>query len=258
MKQLIGATELQLTDGSFMPVDSYKVISLIYNDLVRHVNYKEWGNYLTKLIKLHSINAENVLEIAAGTGNLSKMLQLPENKLFVITDLSYNMINQAPANIPKICADMTKLSFKSSFDLIFSTFDSVNHLPNEDELKQHFREVHRVLKPGGYYFFDVVTEKNSEMYLKGFSRNRRKGIVVYSQESEYNKELSTHFNRFKIAENDQEFEIQEQKEFIFPEELIENILHGQSFTIYGKYDAFSLNPVDNLTLRIQYVIRRGK
>jgi len=56
---------------------------------------------------------------------------------------------------------MTVLPFENnSFQASFSTHDSINYLTSKTQVKQHFLEIKRILKPNGIYLFDVSTEHN--------------------------------------------------------------------------------------------------
>lgn len=235
--------------------DSYKKISLIYNDLVRHVDYTGWARYIVKLIKLYKIKTARVLELASGTGRLFPHLKIsPPNG--ILTDISFNMLDQASSAYPKVCCDMTELPFKGDFDLIISCFDSVNHLPDLTKLGANFREVSRVLSTGGYFLFDIVTEENSKAYLSTYSKTRSSGNLKYSQASAYDESTRIHFNRFMITEAGNPATSEENREYIYTEDEIEMTLSSSGLEVVAKYDSFSYDAVTESTYRIQYITRK--
>lgn len=102
----------------------------------------------------------NVLEIAAGTGIVSRALRdaLPGSTSLVSTDLSPAMLEiagpkfRAGENVTLQPADALSLPFgDASFDVVACQF-GVMFYPDKD--KGH-REALRVLKPGGRYIFSV-------------------------------------------------------------------------------------------------------
>lgn len=238
-----------------MANDSYKKISLIYNDLVRHVDYAGWGWYIVRLIRKFKINTGRVLELATGTGKLFPHLKIsPANG--ILTDISYSMLDQASSVYPKVCCDMTELPFKGEFDLIISCFDSVNHLSGLKKLAANFKEVTRLLNKGGYFLFDIVTEENSKAYLSSYSKTRTSGNLKYSQASEYDELSRTHFNKFLITEAGAPATSEENREYIYTEEEIEITLNTSGLEVVAKFDSFSFEAVDEKSFRIQYITRK--
>lgn len=238
-----------------MANDSYKTISLIYNDLVRHVDYPGWARYIIRLTRHFKINTGTVLELASGTGKLFPHLKIsPGNG--ILTDVSYSMLDQASSAYPKVCCDMTELPFKGGFDLIISCFDSVNHLSGVARLAANFKEVSRVLNSGGYFLFDIVTEENSRAYLSTYSKTRTSGKLKYSQASAYDEVTRTHLNKFLIKEGGKPATSEENREYIYTEEEIEMILSASDLEVVAKFESFSFEPVDEKTLRIQYITRK--
>lgn len=109
----------------------------------------------------------SVLEIACGTGIVTRKLRdcLPASARLVATDLNEAMIDYAkhkfqsnePVEFKQ--ADATELPFAdSSFDAVVCQFGLMFFPDKEGAM----REVHRVLRPGGVYVFNVwdAIEKN--------------------------------------------------------------------------------------------------
>jgi len=102
---------------------------------------------------------ERVLEIAAGTGVVTRALAawLPESTAIVATDLSDAMLQVARAQptarpVSWRQADAMELPFANeSFDAVVCQF-GVMFFPDK---ARAFAEVHRVLAPGGRFFFSA-------------------------------------------------------------------------------------------------------
>ena len=110
--------------------------------------------------RLASIQPQRVLETAAGTGVLTRALasQLPAQARIVATDLNQPMLDRArgqQADDGRVSwqqADALALPFKEhEFDAVACQF-GVMFFP--DRIKG-YAEAHRVLKPGGHFFFNV-------------------------------------------------------------------------------------------------------
>jgi SAM-dependent methyltransferase len=104
--------------------------------------------------------AERVLEIAAGTGIVTRRLRdlLPAQAHLTASDLNPPMLDAARGKfgpherVEFRPADATSLSFPDgSFDAVVCQF-GVMFFPDKDKA---YREVHRVLAPGGHYLFNV-------------------------------------------------------------------------------------------------------
>jgi ubiquinone/menaquinone biosynthesis C-methylase UbiE len=101
----------------------------------------------------------DILETAAGTGVLTRAIaaRLPQNARIVATDLNQPMLDrararQSDARIEWKQADALALPFADqSFDAVVCQF-GVMFFPDK---AQGYKEAHRVLRPGGHYFFNV-------------------------------------------------------------------------------------------------------
>ena len=111
--------------------------------------------------------ATNVIELAAGTGILSRKLRdrLPAEARFLVTDLNAPMLEVARRkfsegeNVDFAVANAMDLAFEDAeFDLMVCQF-GVMFFPDKPA---SFREAARVLRPGGRYVFNVFSamEKN--------------------------------------------------------------------------------------------------
>jgi ubiquinone/menaquinone biosynthesis C-methylase UbiE len=106
------------------------------------------------------IQPQHTLETAAGTGVLTRAMapRLPADARIVATDLNQPMLDYAAARLPDDSritwqqADALSLSFeKQSFDAVACQF-GVMFFPDR---VRGYAEVHRVLRSGGCFFFNV-------------------------------------------------------------------------------------------------------
>ena len=110
--------------------------------------------------RVTSLAPTHVLELAAGTGIVTRVLrdQLPEGTLLTATDLNPPMLDVARGKfgsderVDFRPADATNLPFlDGAFDTVVCQF-GVMFFPDKD---RSYREVRRVLAPGGRYLFSV-------------------------------------------------------------------------------------------------------
>lgn len=116
--------------------------------------------YATDLVaRLPAISLSNVLEIAAGTGVVTRRLAsvLPENTSIVATDLNQPMLDMAAAMgterpVEWRQADAMQLPFPdAAFDAVVCQFGAM-FFPDKAKA---FAEARRVLRPGGIFAFNV-------------------------------------------------------------------------------------------------------
>ena len=122
-----------------------------YDDLLGPILFEPYGRYLAS--RIEAGNLDSVLEIAAGTGRVTRHIRkaLPPNVKLTATDISDDMLSIAKRTligeeISFRIADAQNLSFEdNSFDLVICQFGMM-FLPDRNK---GFREIYRVLKPGG-------------------------------------------------------------------------------------------------------------
>ncbi len=107
-----------------------------------------------------SLSPNSVLEIAAGTGVVTRALapKLSPGATYVVTDLNQPMLDYAASRQPPDSrirwhqADAMALPFENAaFDLVFCQFGAM-FFPDRSSA---YREAKRVLKPGGHFLFNV-------------------------------------------------------------------------------------------------------
>jgi ubiquinone/menaquinone biosynthesis C-methylase UbiE len=135
--------------------------------------------YAVELAERVPVTAHSVLELACGTGRVTNHLdkRLAAAARIVASDLNPDMLTVARTIVfsPRVEwmeVDAQHLPFAdASFDVVLCQF-GVMFFP--DKL-QAFREVYRVLSPGGIFLFNT---------WDGFSSNPRAGIIMQVMEEE--------------------------------------------------------------------------
>nr|MBN2278748.1 class I SAM-dependent methyltransferase [candidate division Zixibacteria bacterium] len=108
---------------------------------------------------------KSVLDLCCGAGHLAVHF-LEKGYKVVGIDLSEHMLHYARENAGRflesgqgrfVNADASDFTLNERFGLVVSTYDSLNHLDNEQALTSCFRCVHAV--SDGYFIFDLNTRK---------------------------------------------------------------------------------------------------
>lgn len=129
---------------------------------------KHWGHFskrvlpvLEKLILKDLPAGARMLDLCCGTGHLAQAL-LARGYTVTGLDGSEAMIRCARENTPAgdfIVADARSFTLPAMYHGVVSTFDSLNHIMNVEELTAVFRNVYAVLEEGGGFLFDLNTEE---------------------------------------------------------------------------------------------------
>lgn len=126
-----------------------------------------WGNsadrfygILSRILGDRLQENSNVLDLCCGTGQLAALLTQEGHDVTGI-DCSSGMLDHAKLNSPDstfLLKDARDFQFSEQFDLVVSTYDSLNHILKPKELQDVFRNVYDSLKKEGAFLFDVNLE----------------------------------------------------------------------------------------------------
>jgi len=108
---------------------------------------------------------KSLLDVCCGTGQLAVYF-LERGYRVAGLDLSEHMLRYARENAARyvetgqakfVQADASNFALDERFGLAVSTFDALNHLPDEQALAGCFRSVLNVVMPDGCFIFDLNT-----------------------------------------------------------------------------------------------------
>lgn len=233
---------------------NYDQVASIYPYLMRSIRYDIWADYLYNIVKSYAGEKDLVLELGAGNGRLANFFKV-YFPFIIISDISLSMLCQTDSiGLPKVCCDMTAIPFKRKFDLIYSSFDSVNYLTSKKKLLSLFKGIKTVLKEGGVFTFDVTLEPNSLKHMKEpFRTGNYKGIR-FTQTSRYDPKSRIHKNLFRINKNDQIF-METHRQKIYPFNEYFRLLDKAGLHVLECFDSFSFKDGNAGCERVQFLVR---
>jgi ubiquinone/menaquinone biosynthesis C-methylase UbiE len=129
----------------------------LYNRLLVPLIFEPYAHDLAG--RIAQVKPKDLLETAAGTGVLTRAIvsQLPAHTRIVATDLNQPMLDHAttkqadPDRVIWRQADALALPFDREFDVVACQFGAM-FFPDK---VSGYSEARRVLRPGGYFFFNV-------------------------------------------------------------------------------------------------------
>ena len=236
--------------------ENYSHLAEIYDFVMRKVRYDRWSEYLFYLTKDYLPEDPHILEIAAGNCSFTKLFSKYYPRIFA-SDLSIDMLKNSCYDLDKICCNMLKLPFRNKFDLIYSTFDSINYLTSRNKLLHMFREVNSILSDNGIFTFDVSMEKNSLKHIEEPVRNGSFKGLSFTHKSEYNRQNRIHKNTFIILQPSGEKFVEVHRQKIYPFETYFEIIPRSGLYISACYKAFSFIKGDNKSERLQFILKKA-
>lgn len=145
-------------------MESYEFLAGCYDALTTDVGYGHWADYLERLFARGKIPVHTVLDLACGTGSLTRTLAARGYEMIGV-DRSVEMLAEAaekcrdlPGEPPLfLCQSMDQLDLYGTVDACVCCLDSVNYVTRPKCLAKAFQRVHLFLMPGGLFVFDVNT-----------------------------------------------------------------------------------------------------
>ena len=148
---------------------SYGPLAGCYDELTYDVDYPRWADYIEKHFARRHIPGRTVLDLACGTGSLTRELARRGYEMIGV-DQSPEMLAQAaeknrgvsPVEPIFLCQSMEKLDLYGTIDARVCCLDSVNYVTDPRKLERAFARVRLFLMPGGLFLFDVNTPEKLE------------------------------------------------------------------------------------------------
>lgn len=141
-------------------MNEYKGFSYYFDQIMEFIDYKEWLDFTEKYVSTD----KKILDLACGSGTLAVYLAIDGYDVDGL-DLSSDMISLANDKFKAnhilnnlYVMDMTNFNLPHKYDAITCYFDSINHLPSLDMVKNMMDAVYNNLNDNGLFIFDVFSE----------------------------------------------------------------------------------------------------
>lgn len=242
----------------------YKEFASIYDKLMWDIDYQQWYKYITRILKKYDIKEKRLLEMACGTGSMTKFFS---EDMYDITcfDISEEMLVVAYEKLRKcknvqiLNQDMRNFSLNKKFDIVLSLCDSINYITEKEDLMNVFNNVYKHLDEDGIFIFDI----NSYFKISNIIGNNTfindEEDVFYTWQSFFDKEDSLgYYDLTFFIYNGSLYERidEEHIQRAYTTEEIMELLDKSGFKKIDVYQGFSFEDIREKTERINFVVRK--
>lgn len=202
----------------------------VYNEFGWNYFPETFGEQLLIWLEQNNVKVKASLDLACGTGVLCEILYAKGIDASGM-DFSEGMIEIAKQRNSEIfyeVADMITYCPKKYFDLVTCTGDALNHIMDLRDIEKIFQNVYSYLNEGGYFIFDILSEKEvpmAEPIDLDFSEEVKAQFMVTHDE-----EGHIHLKTAVFENNEHQFE-EDIQETIHDEKEICSLLHKYGFQL---------------------------
>lgn len=227
-----------------------------YHILYQNRDYSEAEFFLTNLI--HFFNApksRKIIDLCCGKGRHAIFL----NSLgYDVTgvDLSQSSIEEANKssnkNLHFEVQDLRDLKYSENFDIALNLFTSLGYFNSREEDALVFKNIHKILKPGGFVLIDFM---NSELTVNNLLQKEVK--LIDGIQFNISKHLENDFiiKKIDFTDNGTNYHFTEKVQALTLENFEEmlNAAGFKTYKVFGNYalEDYKINTSDRLIIVAQ-------
>lgn len=169
----------------------YGGFASVYDRFMEDIPYDEWCSYLRGLLKEYGITEGIIVDLACGTGEMTKRLRDAGYDMIGV-DLSEEMLEIArekcQEDVLLLHQDMRELDLYGSAAAMICVCDGMNYLCSKEDLEQVFHQVSLFLDRGGMFLFDMKTDYFYREVLGNRTLTDNREDASYIWENVYHEE----------------------------------------------------------------------
>ena len=235
--------------------EPFSDLARYYDAIMSDVDYDRWLVVTTAVAELFPTKQFTHLDVGCGTSILMKRL-LRYGWNTKGADLSLPMLRNGRRSGPRpstVAADMRALPFAGEFNDATCLFDSLNFLLTFEDLRTALQETASVLRDGGIFYFDVITERMVTEHFEDRKWSEKNVRFSTTWEGVYDR--NTSIARTAVTVNRQLPSVIEER--IHTMDEVRRALEGAGFTLLGLFDAENWHAPTRKTLRLDGVAVKG-
>lgn len=246
-------------------MEAYTGFAGVYDRFMDNIPYKDWCEYVTRLLTEYGISSGLVLDLGCGTGSLTELLA-DKGYDMIGVDSSEDMLQiamekreRSGKDILYLLQDMREFELYGTVRAVISICDCMNYILEYKDMVEVFRLVNNYLDPGGIFIFDLNTIYKYEILMGESTIAEDREECSFIWDNYYDKE--TRINEYDLSlfirqEGNIYRKYREnhyQKAYSLDEVKMAITEAGMDFV--AAFDAFIKEPVKDTSERI-YIIAR--
>lgn len=246
----------------------YRDFAFFYDLLMKNADYESRFGYIIGLLAENGIGEGILLDMACGTGTLSKMFAQKGFDVVGI-DASEEMLSRAQEKKLEenfdalfLCQKMEELDMFGTVDAAVCTLDSLNHVTEKEKIREIFRRVALFMNDNGLFIFDVNTLYKHRRVLENnaFVFDTENVFCVWQNTLlEDNETTQINLDIFEGDEEEEDVYIRYSEEFFergYELDFLKKTLENYRFEVVGIYDDMTKEPVRRDSERAVFVCKK--
>ena len=251
-----------LEKESIEPAAPYSVLAKVYDQMMIHVNYRQWAKYIAAIAKKEDLWLRGrLLDVGCGTGRFLTEIRAMGQEGDGC-DPSREMLRYAEKRVPAdnlIRAGLPELEGipLESYQIITCLYDTMNYMTDEDQLAASLLSIYRKLQTPGVFIFDVVSESHCKHHFKNYyDSDVLDNDYAYFRESYYDVKEKLQYNWIRIYSPQGIFEEEHCQRIYSFSSITHLIRRYTSFHVAHIYDDFSFDPANRHSGRVHFVLQK--
>lgn len=242
---------------------SYVSFAQFYDGLMEDANYQERCDYILELAKRHNHEMGLTLDLACGTGSLTRELCRRGIDVYGV-DASSEMLCEAMQKSEEEGLDilflkqkMQSLDLYGTINTCVCTLDSVNHMTSVEDVRKAFDRVGLFMDNDGLFIFDVNTVYKHQKVLADntFVFENDKVYCVWQNSLEDDDIVNITLDFFEEEDGVYYRSGESFSERAYSDELLRNLLAEAGFEVEAVYGDMSFEKPEIDEQRAIYVAR---
>lgn len=242
---------------------SYFSFARFYDSLMEDARYEDRCAYILELAKRHNHEMGITLDLACGTGTLTRLLAQNGVDVFGI-DASTEMLSEAMQKSSEQGLDilylrqkMQKLDLYGTINTCICTLDSINHMTSIDDVAKTLDRIGLFMDNGGLFVFDMNTVYKHRKILADntFVYENDRVFCVWQNSLGDNNVVNIDLDFFEEEDGAYYRSSESFSERAYSDEQIQKMLSAAGFEVEGVYGDLSFEKPQDDEQRVIYAAR---